>query len=81
MPDYMRGYGQSVDQLDRSLVWSIKRPRAVTPSTLSEVLIGLGERFGETNARLWWEERKVRMQQHYLLREVRMQQHIKLTKR
>ncbi|KAF2531877.1 hypothetical protein F2Q70_00031798 [Brassica cretica] len=37
MPDCMRGYGQSVDRLDRSLVWSIKRLRAVTPSTLSEV--------------------------------------------
>ncbi|KAG5414950.1 hypothetical protein IGI04_002517 [Brassica rapa subsp. trilocularis] len=41
MPDCMRGYGQSVDRLDRSLVWSINRLRAVTPSTLSEVLFGL----------------------------------------
>ncbi|KAF2617820.1 hypothetical protein F2Q68_00038787 [Brassica cretica] len=41
MPDCMRGYGQSVDRLDRSLVWSIKRLRAVTPSTLSAVLFGL----------------------------------------
>ncbi|KAG5384258.1 hypothetical protein IGI04_035728 [Brassica rapa subsp. trilocularis] len=41
MPDCMRGYGQSVDRLDRSLVWSIKRLRAVTPSTLSELLFGL----------------------------------------
>ncbi|KAF3564430.1 hypothetical protein DY000_02015552 [Brassica cretica] len=39
MPDCMRGYGQSVDRLDRSLVWSIKRLRAVTPSTLSEVFV------------------------------------------
>ncbi|KAG5384915.1 hypothetical protein IGI04_036385 [Brassica rapa subsp. trilocularis] len=38
MPDCMRGYDQSVDRLDRSLVWSINRLRAVTPSTLSEVL-------------------------------------------
>ncbi|KAF2538344.1 hypothetical protein F2Q68_00021028 [Brassica cretica] len=39
MPDCMRGYGQSIDRLDRSLVWSIKRLRAVTPSTLSEVFV------------------------------------------
>ncbi|KAF3595031.1 hypothetical protein DY000_02020734 [Brassica cretica] len=39
MPDCMRGYGQSVDRLDRSLVWSIKRLRAVTLSTLSEVFV------------------------------------------
>ncbi|KAF2571202.1 hypothetical protein F2Q70_00003964 [Brassica cretica] len=35
----MRGYGHSVNRLDRSLVWSIKRLRAVTPSTLSEVFV------------------------------------------
>ncbi|KAF2538338.1 hypothetical protein F2Q68_00021026 [Brassica cretica] len=39
MPDCMRGYGHSVNRLDRSLVWSIKRLRAVTPSTLSEVFV------------------------------------------
>ncbi|KAF3595037.1 hypothetical protein DY000_02020732 [Brassica cretica] len=39
MRDCMRGDGQSVDRLDRSLVWSIKRLRAVTPSTLSEVFV------------------------------------------
>ncbi|KAF3565210.1 hypothetical protein DY000_02014648 [Brassica cretica] len=37
MSDCMRGYGQSVDRLYRSLVWSIKSLRAVTPSTLSAV--------------------------------------------
>ncbi|KAF3493269.1 hypothetical protein DY000_02053190 [Brassica cretica] len=41
MPDCMRGYDQSVDRLDRSLVWSLKRLRAVTPSTLSAVFFGL----------------------------------------
>uniref|UniRef100_M4FD18 Uncharacterized protein n=1 Tax=Brassica campestris TaxID=3711 RepID=M4FD18_BRACM len=35
MPECMRGYGQLVDQQDHSLVWSINRLRAVTPSTLS----------------------------------------------